>query len=142
MRERLYAQWYRGKMLERVGGTAFLRREPQYRRRLYEEIRRLALERYGPEIEGDLPFNLRVRVTATARRAATRRSTRSPEFESQLRADVKVRRVSGDHGELSIEVEASLGSEPGPSRSREEELGTTGCRHSRSATSFRRRRST
>ena len=46
----------------------FLRREPEYRRRLYEEIRRLALERYGPEIEGDLPFNLRVRVTAPARR--------------------------------------------------------------------------
>ena len=105
----MYAQWYRGKMLGRMGGPPFLRREPDYRRRLYEEIRRLALERYGPEIEGDLQFNLRVRsrLLRAGRYEALEALAR---FESQLRADVKVRRVSSDHGELSIELEASLGS--------------------------------
>ncbi len=110
VRSGMYAQWYRGKMLGRVGGPPFLRREPEYRRRLYEEIRRLALERYGPEIEGDLQFNLRVRsrLLRAGRYEALEALAR---FESQLRADVKVRRVSGEAGELSIELEASLGSD-------------------------------
>ena len=51
VRDGMYAQWYRGKMLSRVGGACFLRREPDYRRALYDEVLRLVLERYPPELD-------------------------------------------------------------------------------------------
>jgi glycosyltransferase involved in cell wall biosynthesis len=61
LRDRLLSHWYRGKMLGRVGGRYFPRRDPEYRRALYEEIRKLALERYSPEVDSWLAPNMRVR---------------------------------------------------------------------------------
>ena len=48
-------------MLGRVGGRNFLERDPAVKRPLYEEVRKLALERYGDEIDEYLAFNARVR---------------------------------------------------------------------------------
>jgi hypothetical protein len=48
-------------MLARVGSRNFLSREAAQRRAFYDEIRALALERYGPWVDDHLPFNLRVR---------------------------------------------------------------------------------
>ena len=48
-------------MLGRVGGRIFLERDPSEKRPLYEEIRRLALERFGDEVDEYLAFNARVR---------------------------------------------------------------------------------
>src|SRR3954466_14252886 len=50
LRDKLNSHWYRGKMLGRVGNQPFVTREPDYNRRIYEEIRRLALERYDEGI--------------------------------------------------------------------------------------------
>src|SRR3712207_379514 len=50
-RDRLLSHWYRGKMLGRVGGRYFPRRDPGWRRDLYEEVRKLALERFDPRID-------------------------------------------------------------------------------------------
>jgi poly(ribitol-phosphate) beta-N-acetylglucosaminyltransferase len=61
LRDRVRSHWYRGKMLGRVGGRNFLERDPVAKRPLYEEIRTLALERYGDEVDEYLPFNFRVR---------------------------------------------------------------------------------
>jgi glycosyltransferase involved in cell wall biosynthesis len=47
-RDRLLRHWYRGKMLGRMGGAPFVRREPEYNRELHAQIRKLALERYRP----------------------------------------------------------------------------------------------
>jgi hypothetical protein len=108
LRDGMYAQWYRGKMLGRLGGPSFLRREPEYRRELYEEIRRLALERYSPPIDDELELNLRVRARLLrgGRYAALEALA---QFESQLAAHVKIRRVeSRGDGSISIELEASL----------------------------------
>ncbi len=61
LRDRVKSHWYRGKMLGRVGGRNFLERDPAAKRPLYEEIRTLALERYGDEVDEYLAFNARVR---------------------------------------------------------------------------------
>src|SRR3954452_5810408 len=61
LRDRLFAHWYRGKMLGRVGGRYFPRRDAERRRELYEEIHKLALERYSPEVDSWLAPNMRVR---------------------------------------------------------------------------------
>ena len=55
------SHWYRGKMLGRVGGANFMTRDPAQRRPLYEEIRKLALERFGDEVDDYLAFNARLR---------------------------------------------------------------------------------
>jgi glycosyltransferase involved in cell wall biosynthesis len=60
-RDKLLSHWYRGKMLKRVGGGGFFRRDPDYNRVMVQEVRRLALERYGPEVHDHLAFHLRVR---------------------------------------------------------------------------------
>ena len=61
LRDRVRSHWYRGKMLGRVGGRNFMTRDPAHKRPLYEEIRRLALERFGDEVNEYLAFNARVR---------------------------------------------------------------------------------
>jgi glycosyltransferase involved in cell wall biosynthesis len=61
LRDRLFSHWYRGKMLGRVGGRYFPRREPEYRRELYEEVRKLALERYSDSVDSWLQPSMRVR---------------------------------------------------------------------------------
>jgi poly(ribitol-phosphate) beta-N-acetylglucosaminyltransferase len=61
LRDRVKSHWYRGKMLGRVGGRNFLTRDPERKRPIYEEIRKLALERYGDEVDEYLAFNGRVR---------------------------------------------------------------------------------
>jgi hypothetical protein len=107
LRDRLYAHWYRGKMLGRVGGGPFVRREPRYRRELYEEIRRLALERYGPGVDEWLPFNLRVRSHLL--REGSYESLRAlADFESELRADVTVREVRWEDDKLALQLHTTL----------------------------------
>src|SRR5439155_27242413 len=114
LRDQMHAAWYRGKMLPRVGGRGFLRREPTYRRELYEEIRRLVAERYDAEVvDSGLPFSLRVRarfLTQDQYEALGRLA----EFESQLRADVTIRAVRDEIGKLVVELEASIGSDQEP----------------------------
>ena len=61
LRDRVRSHWYRGKMLGRVGGRNFLERAPEFKRPLYEEVRKLALERWGDEVDEYLAFNARIR---------------------------------------------------------------------------------
>src|SRR3954451_15086659 len=61
LRDRLFVHWYRGKMLGRVGGRYFPRRDPEYRRELYDEVRKLALERYSESVDSWLQPSMRVR---------------------------------------------------------------------------------
>jgi glycosyltransferase involved in cell wall biosynthesis len=113
LRERMYAHWYRSKALARVGGGPFVRREPKYRHELYEEIRRLALERYGPEVDGLLPFNLRMR-SMLLREGSYESLGVLAAFENELRADVTVREIRWEGKTLELELEARLGGERHP----------------------------
>ncbi|MEA2423318.1 MAG: poly(ribitol-phosphate) beta-N-acetylglucosaminyltransferase [Thermoleophilaceae bacterium] len=87
LRDRLLAHWYRGKMLGRVGGKWFPNRSPEDRRALYDEVSRLARERYGPEVDEWLGANLRVRSHLL--RESTFEAIAALGFwEAELRADV------------------------------------------------------
>ncbi|GAA4610840.1 glycosyltransferase [Actinoallomurus liliacearum] len=61
-RERYYAHWYRGKILKRLGEKSFLEAPPDYRRAVYDEARRLVVERFGESIDRSLPLRMRVRA--------------------------------------------------------------------------------
>jgi poly(ribitol-phosphate) beta-N-acetylglucosaminyltransferase len=89
-RDRLLTHWYRGKMLQRVGGAKFTRREEAHNRRLVATIRALALERYDERVHERLAFNLRVR-SALLRDGRYEDLLRLARFEAGLRAPLKVR---------------------------------------------------
>jgi poly(ribitol-phosphate) beta-N-acetylglucosaminyltransferase len=101
-RDALMMHWYRGKMLQRVGGGGFLGRDPAYRRELHDAVRRLALERYGEEVQARLPFNLRVR-SRLLRDDRYDALIALAEFESGLRA-----RLSARLDGLELRVQARL----------------------------------
>jgi poly(ribitol-phosphate) beta-N-acetylglucosaminyltransferase len=113
LRDQMLSHWYRGKMLGRVGGPQFLTREPSYRRELYEEVRRLALERYGPEVHRFLPFNLRVRSNLL-RKGDYEALGALAAFEAGLRADVRVRSVTWKKDAVELELRATIESQGEP----------------------------
>lgn len=106
-RDRLLTHWYRGKMLQRVGGGKFSRREEEHNRHLFETIRTLALERYGEDVHARLAFNLRVR-SALLRAGDYDGLHRLAELERGLRAGIKAR-VVGDGERLALRLAATLG---------------------------------
>ncbi|WP_433172199.1 glycosyltransferase family 2 protein [Actinoallomurus sp. CA-150999] len=61
-RERYYVHWYRGKILKRLGEKSFLEAPPEYRRVVYDEARRVVVERFGESVDRRLPFRMRVRA--------------------------------------------------------------------------------
>ena len=62
LRDRLYAHWYRTKLLSRVGHPGLTRRDADYGEALYTEIRRLAQERFDERMEKHLSFPMRLRA--------------------------------------------------------------------------------
>src|SRR3954469_2556815 len=107
LRDRMFAHWYRSKMLARVGGGPFVRREPQYRHDLYAEIRRLALERYGPEVDDFLPFHLRLR-SYLLREGRYEALAALAEFENEVHAAATLREIRWNDGCAELELEASI----------------------------------
>lgn len=63
-RDRLYLRWYRAKTLGRVGGyrSPITKRSADWQRSVFDEVRAIVLERFGPELDTLLPFNERLRV--------------------------------------------------------------------------------
>jgi len=113
LRDRVRSHWYRGKMLGRVGGRNFLEREPGYRRELYEEIRRLALERYGEEVEAYIPFNARVR-SRLLRDGRYDALHALAAVEAGLRTQASLIELEPDDDGVSVAVEARLAGDDGP----------------------------
>ena len=105
-RDRLLTHWYRGKMLQRVGGRKFARRDDAHNRELVETIRALALERYDERVHDRLAFNLQVR-SALLRSGRYEDLQRLARFEAGLRAAVKAR-VRGSGRRLALELTATL----------------------------------
>jgi len=106
-RDRLMRHWYRGKMLGRVGGPAFLERDAEYNRALHAEVRRLALERFGAEIDDRLPFNLRVR-SQLLREGSFEALAALAEREGNLRADARLAGARREGAALALDVRAEL----------------------------------
>ena len=105
-RDRLLTHWYRGKMLGRVSGHSFLRREDAFNRELVGAIRSLALERFDDRVHARLGFNMRAR-SLLLRAGDYDGLLRLAELESSLRARVKAR-VRGDGRRLTVTLRAAL----------------------------------
>ena len=113
LRDRVRSHWYRGKMLGRVGGRGFVKRRPEFRRRLYEEIRALALERYDrrrPRVAVVQPA-LRSQLLRAGRYEALEALSR---WESTLQADVTTLQARSRDGGVVVKVEARMRDEHGP----------------------------
>ncbi|MDQ3691676.1 MAG: glycosyltransferase, partial [Chloroflexota bacterium] len=59
-RDRLYAHWYRGKALHRLRGARWATNPDARGLAVYAEVRRLALERFGPGVDKALSTKYRV----------------------------------------------------------------------------------
>jgi glycosyltransferase involved in cell wall biosynthesis len=103
LRDRLFSHWYRGKMLGRVGGRHFQKREPGYRRELCEEVRKLALERYDESVDAWLQPSMRVR-SHLLREGDYDSLEALAEMEADLRAEVTIgrHRDEGDDFEVMV----------------------------------------
>jgi glycosyltransferase involved in cell wall biosynthesis len=113
LHDRLYAHWYRTKMLSRLGGG---RRDGAYGENLYGEIRRLALERFGEGPERHLSFPMRLRASLL-RADRVDGLELLTQLEAGLRAQVSVLDVgfAGDNT-LGIRLTARLDSRRVPLR--------------------------
>jgi glycosyltransferase involved in cell wall biosynthesis len=113
-RDRLMRHWYRGKMLGRLGGSAFTKRDAEYNRELYSEIRGLAAERFPDDAAAKLQFNLRIRSHLLLHGGIEDLHALAAR-ESELRARTRLKGVRGDGTWLALDVEAELaGSKHGP----------------------------
>ena len=100
---RLLAHWYRSKVLWRLTGAVFLRRDPDFNRVIFEECRSAALERFPREIDPFLPFALRVR-SHLLRMGDLEGIYSFARFEAKLRARVKLVGRSA----TSVRIESQL----------------------------------
>jgi poly(ribitol-phosphate) beta-N-acetylglucosaminyltransferase len=105
LRDRLYTRWYRGKVLSRVGGYLFWNRTPEARRKRFQEIKSLTEERFRPELDAQLPFNLRLR-SRLVRSGTVEQLEQIAALENKLAPRVKVAssRLDGDVAELRLEA--------------------------------------
>ena len=113
LRERLMAHWYRGKMLRRLGPVFFPHIDDEWRRQVYAEIRKLALERYGPWADSHVPFVMRVR-------AQLLREDRYDDLiafakaEGRLKANLVLTSMRRDGDRMHLELEGTLRRPKGP----------------------------
>ncbi len=106
LRDRLYARWYRGKMLNRVERV---HSNPDLDRRmaLYVAMHELAAERFPVSVDKVLPFNLRQR-SRLLRGGDYAELAELAGFEKRLRAQVRAVAVRPVAGALRLDVEAEL----------------------------------
>jgi glycosyltransferase involved in cell wall biosynthesis len=104
-RDRLYARWYRGKMLNRVE-KIHSNPDRARRRPLYEAMHELAVERFPDGVDAFLPLNLQAR-SRLLRAGAYDALEALADYETSLRAvarSLSVREVEGG-AELRLEAE-------------------------------------
>jgi poly(ribitol-phosphate) beta-N-acetylglucosaminyltransferase len=106
-RDRLLMHWYRGKMLGRVGGPGFPKRDYDFRGELLTEVRKVANERYGPWVDAYLPLNLRVRshVMLEGDRDEVERLAA---FEEEVRARAWLHELKPHLGDLRLRFTSAL----------------------------------
>ena len=109
-RDRLRDHYYRGKMLNRVGGRDWLWRDEQWRRELYEAVRELALERFGEDVHERIPFNLRLR-SKLMRRADFDALGRLSRYERRLQPVIRIRRIERGGTHLVLRLESWMGAD-------------------------------
>jgi hypothetical protein len=105
-RDRLYARWYRGKMLNRVE-KIHSNPDRARRRPLYEAMHELAVERFPDGVDAFLPLNLQAR-SRLLRTGAYDELEALADFETALRAKARAVSVREVHGGAELRLEAEL----------------------------------
>jgi len=105
-RDRLYARWYRGKMLNRVE-KVHSNPDLDRRRALYEAMHELAVERFPESVDEFLPFNLRAR-SRLLRAADYGALAALADVETTLRARARAVGTRPVTGGLELRLEAEL----------------------------------
>jgi len=105
LRDRLYARWYRGKMLNRVE-KVHSNPDLEHRRALYVAMHELAVERFPERVDAFLPFNLQAR-SRLLRAADYAGLAALADVETTLRARARAvgTRPLADGLELRLEAE-------------------------------------
>ncbi|MEA2168572.1 MAG: poly(ribitol-phosphate) beta-N-acetylglucosaminyltransferase [Solirubrobacteraceae bacterium] len=107
-RERLLAHWYRGKCLWRLDGAVFLRRDEDFNREIYDEVRKVVQERIPPEVDRFLPFKLRIQ-SKLVRADDLEGIYAMARFEAAIGARVKVAEVNhAPDGTVDLVLEGKL----------------------------------
>jgi len=107
LRDRLAMRWYRGKLLQRVGGGMLLNPDAEQRSALFDAARAIALERFPERLDAALPYALRLRA-ALLRRGSLEGLCALAAFEDALAARSRVRSVRGDGTWLSLVMRGRL----------------------------------
>src|SRR5215210_4520755 len=105
-RDRLYARWYRGKMLNRVE-KVHSNPDLSHRRALYVAMHELASERFGPGVDAFLPFNLQLR-SRLLRAGDFDALAALADVETSLRPLARALAVRSIEGGVELVVEAEL----------------------------------
>jgi poly(ribitol-phosphate) beta-N-acetylglucosaminyltransferase len=105
-RDRLYARWYRGKMLNRVEKVLS---NPSLERRmaLYRAMHEVAVDRFPESVDELLPLNLRER-SRLLRAGDYEQLAALAEFERKLRARARATDVRSSSGAVELRVEGEL----------------------------------
>ncbi|MDN3240424.1 glycosyltransferase [Glycomyces tritici] len=54
LRDKLYRRWLRNEMVERMRGRRLLNMDPEYRKEMYDAIRGVVMERFGPGVDAGM----------------------------------------------------------------------------------------
>jgi glycosyltransferase involved in cell wall biosynthesis len=106
-REALYGRWYRGDLLGRLRGNAFLGREEEHRRGMLGAVQELMAERFPERLDAGLGPALRMRA-ALARRDDYDGLVALAEYEQDLKASARVRSAQGDGTWMTLGLECWL----------------------------------
>jgi poly(ribitol-phosphate) beta-N-acetylglucosaminyltransferase len=105
-RDRLYARWYRGKMLNRVE-KVLSNPDAEHRMRLYHAMHELSAARFPESVDAHLPFNLRER-SRLLRAGRLDELAALAELERKLRVEARATSVRQDGDAVELRVESEL----------------------------------
>jgi poly(ribitol-phosphate) beta-N-acetylglucosaminyltransferase len=113
LRDRLYRRWYRVEMVERLRGRRLLQTPDDERQELFDEIRRLSGERFGPGVGAGLPPMQRI-VGGLVDADRYDDLVRLAGWEEEIEACARIDDLGWHAGALGIAVTAELraGAEP------------------------------
>lgn len=108
VRDTLLRHWYRGKILQRLGGKRMVGYPDEYRERFLDIVTPIVQQRFGPDVENGLALPLRIR-SALLRTGRRDLLLRFAQFEADLecRADVTAARWTRD-GKLRLTVRVRI----------------------------------
>jgi len=106
-RDRLYAHWYRGKALHRLRGARWATNPDARGLAVYAEVRRLALERFGPGVDKALSTKFRV-LSRSVRADRVDLVTAQAKIERGIRAAIALTSLEWTDRRLRLSLTAGL----------------------------------